>query len=279
MGVLTHERDEDYERGRAPGGRGSAAVTRLPAPDPGLLACVVVPAHNEEALVARCLEALAAQSADPRLYEVLLVLDRCTDATSARARQVADRRPLLRLHLLDGPGRGVGHARRLGMEAACERLRAVGRPLGLVASTDADSVTEPDWISAQLDLAAGGASAIGGKIDILEEDAATLPATALAARAESMRRRLERAREHEPLGADHGHFSGASMALTVEAYRRVGGLEPRRALEDEGLEQALERHGVAIVRSDAVRVRTSGRTAGRAPRGLAYDLATTTLAP
>ncbi len=192
---------------------------------------------------------------------------------------MADRRPLLRLHLLDGTGRGVGHARRLGMEAACERLRAVGRPLGLVASTDADSVTDPDWISAQLGLAARGASAIGGRIDILYEDAAALPATALAARAESVRRRLERVREHEPLGADHGHFSGASMALTVEAYRRVGGLEPRRALEDEGLEQALERHGVAIVRSDAVRVRTSGRTAGRAPRGLAYDLATTTLAP
>ena len=69
------------------------------------------------------------------------------------------------------------------------------------------------------------------------------------------------------------------MAVTADTYRRVGGLEPRRALEDEALERALERHGVPIVRSDAVRVRTSGRTAGRAPLGLAYDLAATTLAP
>ncbi len=261
-------------------------MTVIRAPEVGLVACVVVPAHNEEALVTRCLEALAAQSADPREYEVLLVVDRCTDATAARAREVAARRPALRLHLLRGPGRGVGHARRIGMETACARLRAVGRPTGLVASTDADSVTDPAWLSAQLHLAAGGACAIGGRIDVLVEDAVALPVAALAARAESVRRRMERAREREPLGADHGHFSGASMALTADTYRRVGGLEPRRALEDEALEQALERHGVPIVRSDAVRVRTSGRTSGRAPQGLAHDLAraarprgATTLAP
>ena len=62
----------------------------------------------------------------------------------------------------------------------------------------------------------------------------------------------------------------------------MGGLEPRRALEDEALARALERHGVPILRTDSVRVRTSGRTVGRAPRGLAHDLALAarrTLAP
>jgi glucosyl-3-phosphoglycerate synthase len=258
-------------------------VIALPAPDPALLASVVVPARDEERLVPRCLEALAAQTAvGADQYEVLLVLDRCTDGTAEAALAAATHRPELRLHLLDGPGRGVGHARRLGMDTACERLRALGRPGGLVASTDADSVVDRDWVAAQLGLAAGGARAIGGRIDILAEDAAALPPTALAAREQSIRHRVERARAREPLGADHGHFSGASMALTAEAYGHVGGLEPRRALEDEALARALERHGVPILRSDSVRVRTSGRTVGRAPRGLAHDLALAarrTLAP
>ena len=74
-------------------------------------------------------------------------------------------------------------------------------------------------------------------------------------------------------GIDHWQFSGASLALTAEAYAEVGGLEPRAALEDEYLERALARCGIPIERSLAVRVKTSARTAGRANRGLARDLA------
>jgi len=48
---------------------------------------VVVPARNEEAFVGPCLEALAAQAGvGSSEYEVLLILDRCTDRTEARAR-------------------------------------------------------------------------------------------------------------------------------------------------------------------------------------------------
>ena len=72
---------------------------------------------------------------------------------------------------------------------------------------------------------------------------------------------------------EHPHFSGASLALTAAAYQRCGGLPVRAALEDEALAQALTRQGIAIHRSRRVRVRTSARTDGRAPRGLAQDLA------
>jgi hypothetical protein len=72
---------------------------------------------------------------------------------------------------------------------------------------------------------------------------------------------------------EHHHFGGASLALTVEAYLACGGLPPRAALEDEALAQALGEAGIPIHRSRGVRVRTSGRTQGRAPRGLAHDLA------
>ena len=60
--------------------------------------------------------------------------------------------------------------------------------------------------------------------------------------------------------------------MTAATYAQVGRLEPREALEDEGFERALHRHGVPIERLDAVRVTTSGRRIGRARRGLAVDL-------
>ncbi|MFZ1924986.1 MAG: glucosyl-3-phosphoglycerate synthase [Solirubrobacteraceae bacterium] len=75
-------------------------------------------------------------------------------------------------------------------------------------------------------------------------------------------------------GADEHHqFSGASLALTAGTYRRCGGLPVRAALEDEALERELRASGVPIHHSRRVRVRTSARTDGRAPRGLARDLA------
>ena len=128
---------------------------KLIPPDPALRACVVLPARNEEALVGASLSALAVQeNVPPAQYEVLLVLDRCTDGTEDRAVEAAEAHPHLRLHCLDGPGLGSGHARRAGMEAACERLVGLGRPEGLIASTDADTIVAPDWLSVQLAAAA-----------------------------------------------------------------------------------------------------------------------------
>ncbi len=87
---------------------------------------MVVPARDEEDRIARCLEALAAQEGVER-PGVVLVLDGCADATAEVARASAARTGLA-LELLDGPGRGVGHARRLGMRAAAARLRPAAAP-------------------------------------------------------------------------------------------------------------------------------------------------------
>jgi len=246
----------------------------LPPPEPALRACVVVPARNEEALVGSSLSALAMQAnVRPEEYEVLLVLDRCTDDTGERAREVAAAHPGLRLHVLEGPGLGSGHARRAGMEAACERLMGLGRPGRLVASTDADTVVASDWLSAQLTAAAWGARAIGGRIEL---DAGSLPQAIVRWHAERGRKRHQRVlSDPARLGAaEHWQFSGASLALTAETYAMVGGLEPRATLEDEGLEKVLTEQHVPIERLLSVRATTSSRLRGRASRGLAHDLAT-----
>lgn len=236
---------------------------------------VVVPARDEEERIGACLQALADQAAvSPAAYEVLVVLDGCRDGTAEAVRSVAAANPRLNLDtLILEPARGVGRARRNGMDLACERLFAVGRGEGLIASTDADTRVASDWLAVQLELAAGGAQAIGGAIALAPEEAALLPDGVLAEREARATERLaavNAANVGPP--AEHHHFSGASLAMTARTYRRCAAVGVTAALEDEALERALRAQGVDIVRSRAVRVETSARARGRAPRGLAHDL-------
>lgn len=250
----------------------------LAPPEPGLRASVVVPAKDEEDLVGRCLESLASQTGvTSEEYEVLLVLDDCRDATAEKAVSVVSDHPGLRLHTLNGPGLGAGHARWVGMEAACSRLFSLGRPGALIASTDADTVVAPDWLGTQLSAAECGARAIGGRIELLEEGEEDGPPEGVRSwrehRGETRHLELlDREKRGSGPRIEHWQFSGASMSLTAEAYREVGGMEPRAALEDEYLERALERCGIQIQRPLDVRVSTSPRLVGRASRGLAKDL-------
>jgi glucosyl-3-phosphoglycerate synthase len=249
-------------------------VTTLRPPTPDLRACVVVPARDEAELIGTCLRALAGQTGlAPSAYEVILVLDGCSDATPEVARGAAAELPGLCLHLCDGPGRGVGSARKLGMDLACARLLGLGRTDGVIASTDADSTVAPDWLRIQVDAVAGGARAIGGRIEIFPTDAAALDPGTLDRRRARTAGRAARVQAGARPGVEHGQFSGASMSLAAGTYAEIGGLDPIAALEDEALERSLERHGVRIERRLDVRVATSGRLRGRASRGLAHDLA------
>ena len=251
-------------------------MSRLPSPDPRLRCCVVVPAHDEEDLVGACVTALGNQAGVRRgEHEVLLVLDHCTDRTAEHAHAAAAASDIP-LHLLQSGERGVGATRRAGMDAASDRLDSLRRPQGLIACTDADSVPVPDWVAAQLAVADRGARAIGGRIELSAAEGAVLGPGVLARRARQARRRhLRLLGADTPAGStfEHWQFSGASMAVTAQTYRSVGGMSRRLALEDEAFERALHVAGIPIQRSLAVRVTTSGRLRGRAPAGLAHDLA------
>ena len=175
--------------------------------NPALRACVVVPARDEEDLIASCLAALATQErVAHHEYEVLLTLDRCTDETEARAREIGGAHPSLKLHLLEGPGEGSGPARRVGMDAACARLLQVGRPQGIIACTDADTVVAPDWLAAQLRAVSEGARAIGGRIELADDG--SLPESVWRRHAEEGHLRHERIlSDPEPKGeTQHWQF-------------------------------------------------------------------------
>lgn len=248
------------------------AATRLGAalPPPGadVRAVVVIPAHDEEERIGRCLAALAAQvEVEPQEFEIVVVLDACTDNTAV---VVDATRAGPAIHVVAGPGQGAGPARATGMDVGCARLESLGRCDGLLASTDADSTVAPDWIARQLEAIAAGAEAIGGEVILDPDEAAALPPSVLAGREADLAARTRAAAARGP--AEHAHFSGASLGVTPRAYRQAGGMAWMAALEDQELEDRLHAAGVQIHRLRPVSVVTAARTEGRAERGLARDL-------
>lgn len=236
-----------------------------------LASIVVVPACDEEEQIAGCMAALGAQTVPREQFEVIVVLDACSDRTGDIAASAA-RDLSLQFSLLEGPGAGAGAARRAGMDVAADRLLAEGVEDGLVACTDADSRPDPDWLARQLAHVRAGARAVAGLVELAPEEARRLPPQVLRRRERDAAHRLKRVRRTDPTAAHH-HFAGASIGVTAGVYRAVGGLEPLAALEDAAFAERLAQAGIPILRSDDVRVRTSARPTGRAARGLSVDLA------
>jgi len=109
---------------------------------------VLVPAHDEEQLIARCVASLLDQSYPADRYEVVVIADNCADETAARA-AAAGARVLVR----DQPdSRGKGQALRWAMDA----LLSSEAPPDAVAIVDADSVADREMLTAlERELAAG----------------------------------------------------------------------------------------------------------------------------
>ena len=255
-------------------------------PAPCCEVCVVIPVRDKAATLDATLHALARQ-VDRRgrplahhRYEIVLLANNCRDGSATVARRFAARHPTLALHIVERmlpPAEAnVGRARRLLMDEAYRRLSLLGRPHGVIASTDGDTVVAPDWLDAMLDAVARGADAVGGRIIV---DTAGLPR---GARAYYLRdtvfRLLVSAYEavldpdpHDPWPRHHQHF-GASLAVTTAAYDRAGGLPAVPMLEDVAFVQALRRADAPIRHSPVVRVVTSGRRDTHAHIGLATQL-------
>ncbi len=119
-----------------------------PAAGEELRFLVLVPAHNEELGIGRC---LAAIEADRRARDrVLVVADRCTDATAAIARSLGA--TVLERGADEEPGRAA--ARQAGLE------HARGLRWDAVVMLDADSVIEPGFFAACERALATGAPAV-----------------------------------------------------------------------------------------------------------------------
>ena len=253
-----------------------------------LRAVVAVPVRDEALRVGACVTALAEQRdewgrlLDPRSFEAVLLFNNCSDDSLAVACRAAAGTGL-RLHCLEAtlPAQvaHVGWARRLAMEAAALRLRRAGAPDGVVLTTDADSEVAPDWVFRNLRAIDAGADLVAG---------ALLPEPSEFARlAEGVRHRHGRLTHYrrlldrlvhliDPDPADpwprHSDEPGASLAIRLPIYERIGGLPPEPWNEDLSLVQAVRRIDGRIRHAPEVVVKTSCRLEGRAARGMAATL-------
>ncbi|WP_227369381.1 glycosyltransferase [Halomonas sp. M20] len=204
---------------------------------------IVVPVHNEQDHLHCCLNALTVAAEhfsyiQKEAVEIVLVLDTCTDDSAAIATTFPVR-------VIEVEHTNVGMARHIG---ACWLLEHGARWL---AFTDADSEVSHDWLSSQCEL---DCDAVCGNIRLAQWS--QLPVV-------QRKRYLAHLR-----GSDPRRIYGANLGVCANAYRAVGGFEPRRAHEDVHLVRALQAGGFRIVWNAASYVLTSARCKARAPEGL-----------
>ena len=249
--------------------------------------CVTVPARNEERRLPRLLRTLADQrdrhGRPLRGFETLVLVNGSGDRSAAVARAWMRRLGLsgavLERPTLPAPG-GVGSARRLLMDVAVERLdraallRGQWPGEGVVVCTDADCRVPRGWLQRTM-IALRDAAAVAGRV-VVEH-----PERSQARRLHRRRfryhaaiDRLRRGLHPDPLDPGPGHHfaCGASLAVRTWACRLVGGMPPLAYREDVAFWHALKRAGCRVRHDRRVWVRTSGRTDGRCPRGLAGQL-------
>lgn len=153
---------------------------------------VIVPAHDAEALLPRCLDALAAQEiAEP--FEVIVVDDGSSDGTAvvAEAAQIVER--VVRLP----GGAGAGAARAAGVAAASGEA---------LAFTDSDCEPAPGWL-------ATGLAALR-KADLVQGRTLPPPGAEVGP--------YDR---HLAVTAEWGLYETANLFVRRELYERVGGFE------------------------------------------------------
>jgi glycosyltransferase involved in cell wall biosynthesis len=226
--------------------------------------CAVVPAHNEEALIGRCVDALvgAARRARARRPDVhiriVIVADACTDETT---------------HIVSGtPGvdvislhaRSVGAARAEGVDFALAAFQHdpdfdPAGTTGWIGNTDADSIVPENWFTSQIDLAESGFDVIIGTVRPNFTDLSPEQISAWETR-------------HTP-GQPNGHVHGANLGIRASTYTAAGGFQPQVEHEDVDLAHRLRDRGARIVASDNGEVLTSGRQVGKTPGGYARYLA------
>ncbi|MET0332609.1 MAG: glycosyltransferase family 2 protein [Dyella sp.] len=208
---------------------------------------VIIPAHNEEALIGRCLASVQAAAQWPALHgeevRIFVALDRCSDGTAGIVHEMGAT-PVEVRHA------NVGHAR---ASAAAAAVAAGARWL---ACTDADSRVPCDWLSAQTST---GYDAFCGVIDV--DDWEDYDASV--------------ARAFRGAGAPvdgHPHVHGANLGISTPWYARCGGFQRLPAHEDVAIVQALHALGATIARHARPVVLTSARRIARAPAGFSRYL-------
>lgn len=225
---------------------------------------VVIPAHNEQELVGRCLNSVRAamdrfSTKNPDvILSCTVVLDDCSDHTAHVVNTYSQNDP--RFRALPIKLQNVGAARDAGVRAAlCGLPRNIAVEEIWIACTDADSEVPVTWLEEFARLRAAGADAVTGTV---EPDRRQLDAERFASW-KACYQQVE----------GHRHIHGANLGLSALAYLAVGGFAPLAAHEDVQLVADLRDAKFQLIASAELPVLTAGRLRGRLREGFADYLA------
>jgi hypothetical protein len=235
---------------------------------------VAIPARDEAEEIGGCLLALAGQR-HPAIDTVVICLNNCSDSSAELVRSLGQRLPFavhsLVVQLPDAVA-CAGRARRIAME----RGGALAGMDGVLLTTDADARVGPHWVADNLAALSAGADAVAGRAKIEPEGARHIPAhlQAIDARECAFAALLDEiAAVVDPDPADpwprHDEHTGASIAVSVEAYRRAGRMPVAPLGEDRAFFAALRLVDARIRHEPGIAVTVSARTIGRARGGMA----------
>jgi 1,2-diacylglycerol 3-beta-glucosyltransferase len=131
---------------------------------PSTQVAVLIPAHNESQLIARCVRSLRAQSYPDDLCKIVVVADNCTDDTAKVAAAAGADLVMTR----DAPtARGKGQALRW----ALDRILSWESAPGAVVIVDADAIPAPNLVANLVRRSQAGAGAVQGMYLLSDADA------------------------------------------------------------------------------------------------------------
>ncbi len=191
---------------------------------------VVVPAHDEAAVVGRILTDLRALDYPDDRYEVWVVADRCTDDTAG----VAETMSRVDVRADGEGGKGAALAWHLGRHPLDDDEALV--------VFDADNRVPPTFLARAADELDAGHAVLQAYLDVSNPDASPL-ATASALSYWAGNRMVQLARTNLGWSADLG---GTGMVLTAEALAAAGGFGDSLT-EDQELGARLALAGLPVV--------------------------------
>lgn len=211
------------------------------------LISVIVCTYNRADLLPGCLESLAEQSTDKRLYEVIVVDNNSTDATQEIARSFTAEHP--NFSVVSESAQGLSHARNRGWREARGEY---------VAYVDDDAVACPDWVEQMHSfiLRRPDAGAFGGPYDAFS----TVPVPDWFPLEYG---RLDLGDEERPLKIGVEWINGTNMVFRRDLLAECGGFNPELGMlgervsygEETRLQMDLASKGIAVHYVPAMKVR------------------------
>ncbi len=238
---------------------------------------IVIPVRDEEERLASCFQSLStAMQQSPRTGALIFVVNNTIDRSfDVLAEQMCASNQLCGIiNVKTVPELACAPiARRLAMDIGQHVA-----PLGHVLSSDADTQVGRNWVCGLTDAFDHGYSLVCEDVELNPEELAALPEIVrklgdVERRYYNVCEQLWRRWSNDSADYLNLRASGASIGITSEALRTVGGLPTPKVGEDAALRDAVLAHGLSAVQLPNLGTYTSARLDSRATGGCGETLA------